>query len=354
MLSRRVLIIEDDADAAGVLEAYLRRENYDVVITGDGLSGLDMAHRWKPDLILLDVMLPGLNGTEVLAGLRRKNDVPVIMVTAMGDTPDRIGALRYGADDYVVKPYHPGEVVARVQAVLRRSNKTETKEEILRWQSLEVDVTAIVASIVAGNSTPRTLDLTPTEFSLLTTLMRSPSRPFSRQHLLEHCLPESEALERVVDTHIYNLRKKLEAAGISGVLVNVRGVGYRFDNHDKKPLLLPVALDLRTYISAGHRKRNCHSDLYVATLCGAELLDHGQNAGIGPTRVSCAQPEPAGGPGALPSNRRYLVGVELFNTLHRLGGLGHRGVTGPGHDPFYCGDGVEICQATGAAVQPVA
>ena len=99
MLSRRVLIIEDDADAAGVLEAYLRRENYDVTITGDGLSGLDMAQRWKPDLILLDVMLPGLNGTEVLAGLRRKSDVPVIMVTAMGDTPDRIGALRYGADD---------------------------------------------------------------------------------------------------------------------------------------------------------------------------------------------------------------------------------------------------------------
>ncbi len=142
MLSRRVLIIEDDADAAGVLEAYLCRENYDVVITGDGLSGLDMAHRWKPDLILLDVMLPGLNGTEVLAGLRRKNDVPVIMVTAMGDTPDRIGALRYGADDYVVKPYHPGEVVARVQAVLRRSNKKETKQRKrsfagnhLKWMS---------------------------------------------------------------------------------------------------------------------------------------------------------------------------------------------------------------------------
>ncbi|MDU2191467.1 MAG: winged helix-turn-helix domain-containing protein, partial [Klebsiella pneumoniae] len=91
-----------------------------------------------------------------------------------------------------------------------------------------VNVTAIVASIVDGDTTPRTLDLTPTEFSLLTTLMRSPSRPFSRQHLLENCLPESEALERVVDTHIYNLRKKLEAAGISGVLVNVRGVGYRF------------------------------------------------------------------------------------------------------------------------------
>ena len=217
MLSRRVLIIEDDADAAGVLEAYLRRENYDVTVTGDGLAGLEMAQRWKPDLVLLDVMLPGLNGTEVLASLRRKSDVPVIMVTAMGDTPDRIGALRYG-----------GEVVARVQAVLRRSNKNTREEEILRWQTLEVDVTAIVASIINDDNTPRVLDLTPTEFSLLATLMRSPSRPFSRQYLLEHCLPESEALERVVDTHIYNLRKKLEAAGLSGVLVNVRGVGYRF------------------------------------------------------------------------------------------------------------------------------
>lgn len=228
MLSRRVLIIEDDADAAGVLEAYLRRENYDVAVTVDGLAGLDMAQRWKPDLILLDVMLPGLNGTEVLASLRRKSDVPVIMVTAMGDMPDRIGALRYGADDYVVKPYHPGEVVARVQAVLRRSRKAETQEDILRWQGLEVDVAAIVAAVSNPGESVHVFDLTPTEFSLLATLMRAPVRPFSRQYLLERCLPESEALERVVDTHIYNLRKKLEGAGVSGVLVNVRGVGYRF------------------------------------------------------------------------------------------------------------------------------
>ncbi|GKQ18203.1 DNA-binding response regulator [Klebsiella michiganensis] len=222
------MIIEDDADAAGVLEAYLRRENYDVAVTVDGLAGLDMAQRWKPDLILLDVMLPGLNGTEVLASLRRKSDVPVIMVTAMGDMPDRIGALRYGADDYVVKPYHPGEVVARVQAVLRRSRKAETQEDILRWQGLEVDVAAIVAAVSNPGESVHVLDLTPTEFSLLATLMRAPVRPFSRQYLLERCLPESEALERVVDTHIYNLRKKLEGAGVSGVLVNVRGVGYRF------------------------------------------------------------------------------------------------------------------------------
>jgi DNA-binding response OmpR family regulator len=178
MLSRRVLIIEDDADAAGVLEAYLRRENYDVAVTVDGLAGLDMAQRWKPDLILLDVMLPGLNGTEVLASLRRKSDVPVIMVTAMGDMPDRIGALRYGADDYVVKPYHPGEVVARVQAVLRRSAKKRRRKTFCagrgwRWMSLPSSRPSATGEPV------HILDLTPTEFSLLATLMRAPSVLFA-------------------------------------------------------------------------------------------------------------------------------------------------------------------------------
>ncbi|MBS1206360.1 MAG: two-component system response regulator [Proteobacteria bacterium] len=228
MLSRKILVIEDDVDAANVLEAYLRRENYDVSLSVDGLNGLEQAQRWKPDLILLDVMLPGMNGTEVLAALRRKSDVPVIMVTAMGDTPDRIGALRYGADDYVVKPYHPGEVVARVQAVLRRAGRTETREEILRWHHLEVNTTAITAAVMQPDNSERFLELTPAEFSILTTLLRHPTRPFSRQFLLEQCLPESEALERVVDTHVYNLRKKLENAGVTGVLANVRGVGYRF------------------------------------------------------------------------------------------------------------------------------
>ncbi len=208
MQSKRVLIIEDDADAAGVLEAYLKRENYEVMIAGDG---------------------PGMNGTEVLAALRRRDDTPVIMVTAMGDAPDRIGALRYGADDYVVKPYHPGEVVARVQAVLRRSQQSQVPAaETLRWAGLVVDPVALTAVVDSDSASPRRLDLTPTEFSLLVTLMRAPTRPFTRLFLLEHCLPESDALERVVDTHVYNLRRKLEAAGISDVLPAVRSVGYRF------------------------------------------------------------------------------------------------------------------------------
>ncbi|SFO51619.1 DNA-binding response regulator, OmpR family, contains REC and winged-helix (wHTH) domain [Candidatus Pantoea varia] len=228
MQSKRVLIIEDDADAAGVLEAYLKRENYEVMIAGDGPGGLDAARRWQPDLILLDIMLPGMNGTEVLAALRRRDDTPVIMVTAMSDAPDRIGALRYGADDYVVKPYHPGEVVARVQAVLRRSQSHVPTAETLRWAGLVVDPVALTAVVDSDSPSPRRLDLTPTEFSLLVTLMRAPTRPFTRLFLLEHCLPESDALERVVDTHVYNLRRKLEVAGISDVLPAVRSVGYRF------------------------------------------------------------------------------------------------------------------------------
>ncbi|MGG8471168.1 response regulator [Rahnella sp. PAMC25617] len=228
MQTTRVLIIEDDADAADVLDAYLQREGYEVQIAGDGISGLDKALRWKPDLVLLDVMLPGMSGTDVLATLRRETRTPVIMVTAMGDMPDKIGALREGADDYVVKPYNPGEVVARVQAVLRRTASGQKDTATLRWQSLEVDVDALTAAVSAPAGENRYLDLTPTEFSILSTLMRAPTRPFSRQYLLEQCLPESEALERVVDTHVYNLRKKLESAGILNVLVNVRGVGYRF------------------------------------------------------------------------------------------------------------------------------
>ncbi len=128
MQNKRVLVIEDDADAANVLEAYLRREVYSVAVAGDGVAGMNRVLSWKPDLILLDVMLPGMNGTEILAAVRRKCNTPVIMITAMGEAYDKIGALRYGADDYVVKPYNPGEVMARVQAVLRRSNINQGPE----------------------------------------------------------------------------------------------------------------------------------------------------------------------------------------------------------------------------------
>ncbi|ELY4517566.1 response regulator transcription factor [Cronobacter muytjensii] len=226
MKMKKVLIVEDDSDAANVLEAYLKKDHFLTMIAGDGQRGLDLALSWKPDLILLDIMLPERSGTEVLLELRRKSDIPVIMVTAIGEGADTISALRFGADDYVVKPYNPGEVVARVHAVLRRTSGM-SKPQILQFDKIRIDTEAHIAYVVGVNDQQVHLDLTPTELSLLILFMSYPQKAFSRQALLEACHPDSDALERVVDTHIYNLRKKLEIAGQENVLFNVRGLGYR-------------------------------------------------------------------------------------------------------------------------------
>ncbi|WP_145003715.1 response regulator [Pseudomonas oryzihabitans] len=227
MSDKLILIVEDDPDSASVLEAYLLRDGFAVVLAEDGRQGLELFQRRQPDLVLLDMMLPRLGGTEVLAQIRRAGDTPVIMVTAIGDEPEKLGALRYGADDYVVKPYNPKEVVARVHAVLRRCHQAPRDERWLRQGALTVDLESFSA-LVDQAGQPRALELTPTEFGLLATLMRTPHKAFTREELLERCLPESEALARVVDTHLHNLRRKLEAAGIPGVPVTVRAVGYRF------------------------------------------------------------------------------------------------------------------------------
>lgn len=223
MGDKLILIVEDDADSASVLEAYLLRDGFAVILAEDGRQGLDLFQRERPDLVLLDMMLPRLGGTEVLAQIRRAGDTPVIMVTAIGDEPEKLGALRYGADDYVVKPYNPKEVVARVHAVLRRCHQAPRDDRWLRHGALTVDLERFSATVEA-----RALELTPTEFGLLATLMRTQHKAFTREELLERCLPESEALARVVDTYLHNLRRKLEAAGLSGVPVTVRAIGYRF------------------------------------------------------------------------------------------------------------------------------
>lgn len=224
----KVLVVEDDADGASILEAYLRRDGFDVLICGDGSEAVDRYASWGPDLVLLDMMLPGLNGIDVLAALRRRGDTPVIMVTAIGDEPEKLGALRFGADDYVVKPYNPKEVVARVHAVLRRASRPTTPSTTLQYQNLSLDLTAFRASVHSLDAEEQIVDLTPTEFSILATLLRAPTKAFSRHELIERCLPDSDALERVVDAHVHNLRKKLELHNISGILVTVRSVGYRF------------------------------------------------------------------------------------------------------------------------------
>lgn len=228
MHAKKILLVEDDADSASILEAYLRRDGFEVTIAEDGQKAVAVHAQWKPDLVLLDVMLPRLSGTEVLSTIRRSSDTPVIMVTAMGDEPEKLGALRYGADDYVVKPYSPKEVVARVYAVLRRAGSARASEEPLRHDRLTVDTAAVRATVRDADGHEVALELTPTEFNILATLMKTPFKAFTRSELLEICLPDSDALERVVDAHVHNLRKKLEHEQVTGLLVTVRAIGYRF------------------------------------------------------------------------------------------------------------------------------
>lgn len=226
---KRVLIIEDDMDAANVLEAYFKRDQFDTLLATDGKRGLEFAFSWKPSIILLDVMLPVMSGTDVLLALRRRSDIPVIMITAIGDGSDKISALRFGADDYVVKPYNPAEVVARVHAVLRRCSGVKSNV-FLEYNGIVADTESMSVTVATTSGSRELLELTPTELLLLITFLKAPKKAFSRQALLEACLPESDALERVVDTHIYNLRRKLESVGQTGILINVRGIGYRFSN----------------------------------------------------------------------------------------------------------------------------
>jgi two-component system, OmpR family, response regulator AdeR len=217
-----ILVVEDEAHIAEVLEAYLRRDGYRTERAGDGKSALRLSDHARPDLVLLDVQLPELDGLEVLKSLRSSGNTPVILLTARGEDLDKMLGLKLGADDYVVKPFNPNEVVARVGAVLRRSSAGSKPTERLKAGPLEVDPVAMVAWIAEVR-----LELTLTEFRLLEHLVRYPNRTFSRTELLDSCWPEGDALERTVDVHLGAVRRKLEARGANGLLETVRGAGYR-------------------------------------------------------------------------------------------------------------------------------
>ncbi len=227
MMNALILIIEDEPEIAEILESYFAREGFRVICAGDGPLGLAHHQRLRPDLVVLDIKLPGLDGYEVLATLRRRGETPVIMVTALAEDLDKLQALRIGADDYVVKPFNPLEVVARARAVLRRT-LGRAPEAVLRLGPLSVDPQAIRAVIEAAAG-PVALDLTPTEFRILAHMAAAPGRAFARADLVDACLPEGEALDRTVDSHVSNLRRKLAAAGAGGLLTGVRGVGYRLE-----------------------------------------------------------------------------------------------------------------------------
>jgi two-component system, OmpR family, response regulator AdeR len=216
-----VLVVEDEPDIAEMLEVYLKRDGYRTERAADGKTALNLYRAVKPDLVLLDVQLPQIDGLEVLRKIRSDGNTPVIMVTARTEDLDKLLGLELGADDYVSKPFSAREVVARVKAVLRRSNNTDVAE-FLRAGSIEIDLRRMLVS-----ASGKRLELTPTEFRLLRALAREPGRVYNRQELMDEALPDSEALERVVDVHLKNLRKKLEESGATEVLETVRGMGYR-------------------------------------------------------------------------------------------------------------------------------
>ncbi|SRR5450830_80754 len=224
-----VLIAEDEPEIAEILTAYLRRSGMRVVCAGDGRVALELHLSLKPDLVLLDVQMPRLDGWAVLSELRHRGDTPVIMLTALDQDIDKLMGLRIGADDYIVKPFNPAEVVARAQAVLRRTanRAVRTEQKVTRVDIFEIDLIQHEATVLVG-SERHALPLTLTEFKLLAHLAKAPRQVFSRGELLSNCLPEGDTLERTVDSHISKLRRKLEELGLSGVPANVRGVGYKF------------------------------------------------------------------------------------------------------------------------------
>lgn len=223
-----ILIAEDEPEIADILAAYLARGGLRTVHAADGQRALELHLSLKPDLVLLDVQMPRVDGWKVLAEIRHRGDTPVIMLTAMDQDIDKLMGLRIGADDYVVKPFNPAEVVARTQAVLRRSMSCGGREDrhVLRAAPFEIDLDNHEAKVQIGRQC-HTLALTLTEFNLLAQLARAPRRVFSRAELLAACLPEGDTLERTVDSHISKLRRKLEDLGVRGIPVSVRGVGYK-------------------------------------------------------------------------------------------------------------------------------
>ena len=226
MSKRKILIIEDEPDILEVLSYNLRREGFEILASTDGGQGLAMVKREKPDLVLLDLMLPGMDGVEICTAIKNHSDTRntlVIMVTAKGEESDIVLGLGVGADDYISKPFSPKELVARVKAVLRRGVLMETQapQETVKLGELFIDSVKYRVSY-AG----REIKLTATEFRILQYLASHPGRVFTREQLLNHALGDDVVVvDRNIDVHVRGIRKKLDVE--TGPIETIRGVGYR-------------------------------------------------------------------------------------------------------------------------------
>lgn len=222
-----ILIVEDELSIARIVRDYLEHEGFQVEHAADGDAGLAAVRRSNPDLIVLDLRLPKRDGLDVAREVRRFSDVPIVMVTARGEEADRVAGLELGADDYIVKPFSPRELVARIRAVLRRTDAHRGPPERRDAGDLHIDVEKM-RTTVAG----RPVDLTPTEFQLLMAMMRQPGRVFTRAQLLDAVHGVAfESYERAIDAHIKNMRKKIEASPAQPrYILTVHGVGYRLND----------------------------------------------------------------------------------------------------------------------------
>ena len=224
-MPKKILVIDDEPKIVEICQDYLRAAGFEVVSAGDGLQGLTTARREKPDLVVLDLMMPGMDGLDVCRGLRREGNTPIIMLTARVEESDKLVGLELGADDYITKPFSPRELVARVRVVLRRVSG-DPASEMIRVGEVSLDRTRYEVTLPE-----KTLPLTPTEFEILATLMSQPGRIFSRAQLLTSVHGIAfESYERAIDSHIRNLRRKLEtASGEARYIFTVHGVGYKFE-----------------------------------------------------------------------------------------------------------------------------
>jgi len=230
MAQPTVLIVDDDSKLTQLVQTYFLKEGFYTYIGHDGYQALQLVRDKRPDIVILDLMLPGINGWDVCRQIRKETDVPILMLTARDEETDRLIGLEMGADDYVTKPFSPREVVARAKAILRRTQKSSSKETQLKVGNLTIDRERHM--VIMGTEL---LDLTPTEFKIIELLAANRGRVFSRLHIVEQVQGYTfDGYERTIDAHIKNLRRKLADNSRSPQLIQtVYGVGYKIagDEH---------------------------------------------------------------------------------------------------------------------------
>ncbi len=226
-MANTVLIVEDNTHTVELVRLYLSRDGHKVLAAADGIEGLRLAREAQPDIVVLDLMLPGLDGMEICRVLRQESEVPIVMLTARVEEEDRLAGLDLGADDYVTKPFSPRELAARVRAVLRRTAREALDEEPAELSYGDVTVNMRQQTACIGSEALR---LTPTEFRLLALMVREPGRVFTREHIIDRVFGyDFDGFDRTVDAHVSNLRRKLEADPEGPSYVHtIYGVGYRF------------------------------------------------------------------------------------------------------------------------------